>query len=147
MFSALPQLWVEVLTRGRGGEPSTLGIYLLLCPSRMFFFPISPRGLQGHGRRLISFRGDFPTLLALRRSFRVLQVTPFKRAPRCDKACIIWIAPSALQQSLRNFDQPSEVSLVVHLFPFHYSSLLVQLIADEGSKTGDLGDSGLLSGF
>ena len=38
-------------------------------------------------------------LTAFRRSFRVLQVTHFNRAPRCGKTCIIWIARSALQQS------------------------------------------------
>lgn len=99
MFSALPQLWVEVLRRGRGGEPSTLGIYLLSALLECFSFPSRYVHARGHNSRLMYIFESIFILIAFRRSLRVFQVTHFNRAPRCGKTCIIWIVRSALQQS------------------------------------------------
>jgi hypothetical protein len=82
VFSALPQLWVEVFRRGRGGEPSTLGIYLLSALPEYFSFPsycVYARGCKS--RFMYIFESIF-ILAAFRRSFCVLQVTHFNRAPR-----------------------------------------------------------------
>lgn len=53
MFSALPELWVEVLRRGRGGEPSALGIYLLSALLECFSFPSRCVYARGHNSRLM----------------------------------------------------------------------------------------------
>jgi hypothetical protein len=145
VFSALPQLWVEVFRRGRGGEPSTLGIYLLSALPEYFSVPsycVYARGCKS--RFMYIFESIF-ILIAFRRSFCVLQVTHFNRAPRCGKTCIIWIARSALQQSSAISISLGSLACRASIIFLYRSSLLVQLIADEGSKIGDIGDFGLPS--
>ena len=88
MFSALPQLWVEVLRRGRGGEPSTLGIYLLSALLERFSFSSRCVYARRHNSRLMYIFESIFILIAFRRSLRVLQVTHFNRGPRCGKTCI-----------------------------------------------------------
>lgn len=65
----------------------------------MFLFPISLRVRQGVQQPSYVYFESIFIIIAFRRSFCVLQVTHFNRAPRCGKTCIIWIARSALQQS------------------------------------------------
>ena len=145
MFSALPQLWVEVLRRGRGGEPSTLGIYLLSALPEYFSFPTRCVYARGCNSRLMYIFESIFILIAFRRSFCVLSSHSFQSCATCGKTCIIWIARSALQQSSAISISLRKPRLSCTIIFLYRSSLLVQLIADEGSKTGDIGDFGLPS--